>query len=193
VDARPDARPEGHALDLWHVSEDESIARFEPRANPDHDSPEALVWAIDSAHAPAYWFPRDVPRGTFWAVETTSDEDVERFLTGDRSRRVHAIESSWLPQLRDGVVFAYRLPPQTFEPYGRAAGYYVSREAVEPLEVVRLEDLLARHADAGIELRIVPQLMPLWERVITSTLEFSGIRLRNLAASEPGSQSEPGS
>jgi len=34
-------------------------------------------------------------------------------------------------------------------------------------------------------LRIVPALAPLWERVIGSTLEFSGIRLRNLG-SRPG-------
>jgi hypothetical protein len=165
---------------LWHVSEDGSITRFEPRANPDHDSSEPLVWAIDSEHVPAYWFPRDLPRGTFWAIDTTTDEDVERFLTGDRARRVHAIESSWLATLRDARVFAYRLPPETFEPYGRAAGYFVSREAVEPIEVVELADLVGRHADAGIELRIVPELGPLWERVIGSTLEFSGIRLRNL-------------
>jgi hypothetical protein len=169
-------------LQLWHVSEDGGIGRFEPRASPQHDSQEALVWAIDAQHVPAYWFPRDLPRGTFWAIEATTDEDVERFLTGDRSRRVHAIEASWLPALREAHVFAYRLPPETFEPYGRAAGYYVSREAVEPLEVVRYDDLLARHADAGIELRIVPELWPLWERVIASTLEFSGIRLRNLVS-----------
>jgi hypothetical protein len=167
--------------DLWHLSENGSIARFEPRAVPDHDSPAPLVWAIDSEHVPAYWFPRDLPRGTFWAVETTTDEDVDRFLTGDRARRVHAIESSWLDAMRRATVFAYRLPPETFEKYGRAAGYFVSREPVEPLEVVRLDDLIARHAEAGIELRIVPDLWPLWERVIDSTLEFSGIRLRNLA------------
>jgi hypothetical protein len=166
---------------LWHVSENGSIPRFEPRANPEHDSPEPLVWAIDSAHVPAYWFPRDLPRGTFWAIDTTSDEDVERFLTGDRARRVHAIEAGWLNAMRDARVFAYRLPPETFEPYPRAAGYYVSREPVEPLEVTELVDLVARHADAGIELRIVPHLGPLWDRVIVSTLEFSGIRLRNLA------------
>jgi hypothetical protein len=41
---------------LWHVSDDNSIRRFEPRANPSHDSPEALVWAIDDEHVPAYWF-----------------------------------------------------------------------------------------------------------------------------------------
>jgi len=165
---------------LWHVSEDDSIRLFEPRADPGHDSPEPLVWAIDDEYLPAYWFPRDLPRGTFWATESTSDDDVERFLAGERSRRVHAIEPSWLGALRAARVYAYRLPAVTFEPYGRAAGYWVSREPVEPVERVELGDLVARHADAGIELRIVPALRPLWDRVIASTLEFSGIRLRNL-------------
>jgi hypothetical protein len=167
-------------VSLWHVSEDGGIARFEPRANSEHDSPEALVWAIDDDHVPAYWFPRDCPRGTFWAIDSTTDEDVERFLTGDRSRRVQALQSDWLERFRSVRVFAYRLPEATFAPYGRAAGYFVSREAVEPLEVIELGDLLARHVDAGIELRVVPDLGGLWGRVIASTLEFSGIRLRNL-------------
>jgi hypothetical protein len=166
--------------ELWHVSDDGSIERFEPRADAAHDSPQPLLWAIDAAHLPAYWFPRECPRATFWAVDSTTDEDVERFLTGDRKRRVHAIESAWLAALRSARLFAYRLPQATFERYGRAAGYAVSRVAVEPLEVVELGDLLARHAEANIELRVVPDLAGLWERVVATTLEFSGIRLRNL-------------
>jgi hypothetical protein len=165
---------------LWHVSEDDSIRRFEPRADPAHDSSEALVWAIDDEHVPAYWFPRELPRATFWAIASTSDADVERFLSGDRARRVHAIEATWLGELRAARVFAYRLPAATFEPYVRANGYWVSRAAVEPVECVPLGDLIARHIAAGIELRIVRELRPLWERVTASTLEFSGIRLRNL-------------
>jgi hypothetical protein len=165
---------------LWHVSDDAEIARFEPRAVERHDSQEALVWAIDDAHVPAYWFPRECPRATFWAIESTSYADVERFLTGDRSLRVHALQADWLGVFRSARVCAYRLPPDTFEPYERAAGHWVSRTAVEPLEVVELGDLLDRHAAAGIELRIVPDLAALWQRVIASTLEFSGIRLRNL-------------
>jgi hypothetical protein len=168
---------------LWHVSEDGGITRFEPRANTEHDSPEALVWAIDDDHVPAYWFPRECPRGTFWAIESTGDDDVERFLTADRTHRVHAIQADWLERFRAARVFAYRLPAKTFEPYGRAAGYWVSREAVEPLSVLPLGDLLERHAEAGIELRIVPDLQALWQRVIASSLEFSGIRLRNLQQS----------
>jgi len=82
--------------------------------------------------------------------------------------------------MRAARLFAYRLPAESFTRYERAAGYWVSRVAVQPLEVVELGDLLARHVAAGIELRVVPELRSLWSRVIASSLEFSGIRLRNL-------------
>jgi hypothetical protein len=165
-------------MELWHVSEDDSIARFEPR--PSVTSGQPLVWAIDTPHVPAYWFPRDCPRGTFWATERTTDDDVERFLTGDRSLRVHAVQGDWLERIRTTRVVAYRMPAERFERWPEAAGHWVSHDPVEPLGIVELGDLLARHAEAGIELRIVPRLAAVWERVITSTLEFSGIRLRNL-------------
>jgi hypothetical protein len=153
---------------LWHVSEEAGIDRFEPR--------DGRVWAIDTRHVPLYWFPRDCPRATFWAVEDTTDDDVDRYLNGDRLRRVHVIEPVWLERMRNTQVHAYRLPDATFEPEDR---YWISSVAVEPIECVELPDLLAVHADAEIELRIAPQLLDLWERVIASTLDFSGIRLRN--------------
>ncbi len=65
---------------------------------------------------------------------------------------------------------------ERFEPEDR---YWISPGAVEPIERVELSDLLALHADAEIELRIAPHLLDPWERVIASTLDFSGIRLRN--------------
>ncbi len=40
------------------------------------------------------------------------------------------------------------------------------------------DDLLGSHAAARIELRIVPSLWPFWRRVVASTVEFSGSRLR---------------
>ena len=83
-------------------------------------------------------------------------------------------------EIRAARLLAYRLPPETFERYERANGSWVSRQAVAPVEVVELGDPLDRHATAGIELRIVPDLGAVWQQVIESTLEFSGIRLRNL-------------
>jgi hypothetical protein len=150
------------------VSEEATIKRFEPR--------DGRVWAIDTRHVPLYWFPRDCPRATFWAVEATTDDDVDRFLGGDRRRRVHVIEPVWLDRMRSARLHAYRLPEETFEAEDR---YWISAVAVEPTERVGLPDLLGLHADADIELRIAPQVLDLWERVIASTLDFSGIRLRN--------------
>jgi hypothetical protein len=163
----PPYRGEG-AQALWHVSEDASIERFEPR--------DGRVWAIDTRHLPLYWFPRDCPRATFWAVEETTDDDVDRFLGGDRTRRVHVIEPVWLERMRNAQLHGYRLPDATFEPEDR---FWISPVTVEPIERAELSDLLALHAGAEIELRIAPQLLDLWERVIASTLDFSGIRLRN--------------
>jgi hypothetical protein len=89
---------------------------------------------------------------------------------------VAVLESGWLERMRSTRLFAYRMPPQTFEPWDK---FFVSRQTVRPLELVELGDLLARHAQARVELRIAPALYPLWDRVIETTLDFSGIRLRN--------------
>src|SRR6266568_3233823 len=48
------------------------------------------------------------------------------------------------------------------------------------LERVAIDDLIGRHAAAGIALRTAATLWPLWDAVVGSTLEFSGIRLRNV-------------
>jgi hypothetical protein len=179
MDPAPPYRGEGPAA-LWHVSEDATITRFEPHHRPEHANDEPLVYAIDTRHLPLYWFPRDCPRACFWADSQTSDDDVAHRLDGDRARRVHVIECAWLEPMRTARVVAYRFPPETFEPWDR---FFVSREPVEPLELVELGDLLARHADARIELRIAPSLYPLWDDVVASTLDFSGIRLRNATLS----------
>ena len=161
---------------LWHVSEDPTIAVFHPHHNELHASDEPLVYAVDSDFAWLYWFPRDCPRACWCAGGHTTDDDVERWLDGDRTRRVAVLEAGWLERMRTVRLFAYRLPPETFEPWDK---FFVSRDTVVPLELVELGDLLARHASAGIELRIAPSLYPLWDRVIRTTLDFSGIRLRN--------------
>ena len=162
--------------ELWHVSEDSSIEVFHPHHNELHALDEPLVWAVDTGHWWLYWFPRDCPRACFNANDGTTDEDVERWLDRDRERRVAVIETGWLERMRSAKVYAYRLPPDTFEPWDK---FFISRETVVPLELVELGDLLSRHAAAGNELRIAPSLYPLWDKVIETTLDFSGIRLRN--------------
>ena len=174
----PPYRGEGpHAL--WHVSEDPELERFEPHRAKTALTDEALVWAIDTHHLPLYWFPRDCPRCTFWAGERTTDADLARFLGGDRAGRIHVVEGRWIDRMRAATLHVYRMPEATFVESADTAGYWMSREPVDALARLTIDDLVGRHAAAGIRLRTESNLWPLWDDVIASTLEFSGMRLRN--------------
>jgi hypothetical protein len=161
---------------LWHASDDPSIELFQPHRAPTSDRDDDLVWAIDDEHLPAYYFPRDCPRATFWRCARTAPHDTA-LLTG--AARVHAIEWRWWERFRNARIFLYRLPTDSFEIADEGAGYYVARAAVRPIDRIVVPDLVAKHAELGIELRIVENLWPLWDRVIATSLCFSGIRLRN--------------
>jgi hypothetical protein len=163
---------------LWHFSEDPSLHRFEPRPTASYPDTRA-VWAVDTRHAPMFWFPRDCPRGCIWPVTTTTQEDRERFFGQTAARRVHVMEASWLHRVRDATLYAYRLATEAFRPHESVGGYWVADEPVETIEQVPVTDLIGRHAAAGIELRITPSIWPFWQRVTGSTVEFSGSRLRN--------------
>ena len=166
---------------LWHYSEDPGLERFEPHVPATNPKAPAFVWAIDTRHAPMFWFPRDCPRGCIWPVSTTTAEHRETFFGQSGSERIHVMESAWLSRLRNVSLFAYRLPPESFRAHEVVGGYWVSEQTVWAVERVVVDDLVGRHAGAGIELRVTPSLWPFWRRVVASTVGFSGHRLRNAA------------
>jgi len=88
------------------------------------------------------------------------------------------IETTWLERVRAVRLYAYRMPREPFE-IVEDDRFYIASSTVDAIERVDVGDLLARHAGAGVELRIAPALYPLWDRVIETTLDYSGIRLRN--------------
>ena len=167
--------------EVLHFSEDPTIERFMPHVAPTSTQTEAYVWAVDHARCPDYWFPRQCPRGMAWVVPTTTPADRERIIGAGSGTRVHAIEYGWLPAIQSVRLYAYRLPAAPFRhlnPTDRHA--LVSTEPVDPLGPPEpVGDLLALHEEAGIQLRVLPNLWPFWDQVITSTVAFSGIRLRN--------------
>jgi hypothetical protein len=167
-------------MKLFHFSEDATLTRFEPHvAKTSAIQDEPFVWAIDEWHAPMYYTPRDCPRACFWAGEKTAAEDRERWLHGIEPRFVMCIESGWLQRLRETRLYRYAMPDNTFTSMGHEGGHWVSREAVEPIGVEPVGDLLGAIADANVELRVTPRLGPMWRRIWQdSTLEFSGTRLR---------------
>jgi hypothetical protein len=167
--------------ELLHFSEDPTITRFVPHVAATAQEKDAYVWAVDAELAPAYWFPRQCPRGMAWVVSDTTDADRDRIIGAGSGERVHAIEYGWLEAVRTVELYAYRLPAAPFRPFAPGRTHaLVATEPVVPLgPPVAVGDLLKLHEDAGIQLRLLPNLWPFWDEVIRSTVDFSGIRLRN--------------
>lgn len=144
--------------ELFHFSEDPTIEVFHPR--------EGWVWAVDEARSPSYWFPRDCPRATWWPARDH-----------DWSRRIHAIEWNWYDRFVACELYVYRMPAERFS---KIEDFWRATETVTPLGVERVGPLLEKHRAAGIELRLVTDLVALWDNVIKlPDIDFSGIRLRN--------------
>jgi hypothetical protein len=164
---------------LFHFSEDPAIALFRPHVAATSTETEAFVWALDEEHAPSYWFPRDCPRACCWTGGKPISQAGAAVLGLSGAQRLPAIEAAWLERVRSCRLFAYEFDPASFKVKLAEAGYWVTREEVSPVSVTPVGDLLARHVEAGIELRIVRKLWPLIDAIVTSGLEFSIIRKAN--------------
>jgi hypothetical protein len=171
-------RPEpGQVL---HFSEDPTIKTFAPHVAATAQQPEPYVWAVNAAHAPSYWFPRQCPRGMAWATPSSTEEDRERILGPGGGERVHAVEYGWLEAIRTARLYAYRFDAADFHPFGDSEHAFVCEREVRPLGPAEpVGDLLDVHEAAGIQLRVLPNLWSFWDAVVASSLGFSGIRLGN--------------
>ena len=170
-------------MHLFHASEQAGIVRFDPRPVPSPDSgvTGAAVWAVDEPHLPNFILPRDCPRVTFGVGPGTSAEDRARFFAHSTARRIVAVESQWAPAILACTLFLYEMPPASFEIALEEAGYYISRATVVPTRVIEVRDVIGEMLKREVELRLVPDLWPLSDAVIASSLEFSNIRMKNAA------------
>ncbi len=81
--------------------------------------------------------------------KTTSD-DRERSFGQSDSERVHVIEAGWLARVQRCRLFAYRFDPSLFRAH-EIGGYWVVEQSVDAIDCVEIDDLLGKHAAAGIE------------------------------------------
>jgi hypothetical protein len=166
--------------EVLHFSEDPTITRFVPHVAATAQQPEAYVWAVGHDRAPDYWFPRQCPRALVWATARTTDADRERLIGAGGETRVHVIEYAWWRAMSATRLYAYRFAAELFHPIGEPPHAVVATEPVTPLGPAQpVGDLIDCHAGAGVQLRLVGNLWPYWDEVVTSTAGYSGIRLRN--------------
>lgn len=145
---------------LFHVSEQEGIARFEPRKpiREDLDSNVNLVWAIDETKLVNFLTPRDCPRVTYFAKSDSTAEDIKKFLTDKRITSVVVIESGWFRRMLTTKLFIYEFDASEFILQDEIAGYYVSTKTQVPIEVVKIDDLFSAIFARNAELRVLPNL-----------------------------------
>ncbi len=165
---------------LFHFSEEPDIAVFDPF--------DGLVWAIDDEMAVNYLFPRECPRVTFGAWESTTEADRAWFDSlAKGARRLLVIEAAWLDRLRSADLVRYEFAPDGFELQDRAAGYWVSTMERAPIGVELISNLVDAIEQADGQLIVQESLWPIIDQVAQSSLRFSIIRARN-AVSRSGYQ-----
>lgn len=166
---------------LFHVSEDDSITRFEPRQPPSTDAGVAQpsVWAVDERHVPNYLLPRDCPRVTYYSLPTSKLVDIQNLIGPSVANHVVAIEAVWFERAYNNKIWIYEFNSDSFSLVDIGAGYYTSKAAVVPSGKREIENPVSELVSLGIELRVVTSLWPLRDAVIESSLQFSCIRMRN--------------
>lgn len=173
---------------LFHVSQQPGIERFVPRPprSSHHGISAPVVWAVAEPGLWTYLVPRECPRVTFYGTDTSLLEDVETYLQGEPEKKVIAIESAWLERCLATTLYRYEFAPDQFWLHDESANYYLSKREETPIAVVEIAHPLLELARSGVEIRVMPALWELRERIFRTSLGWGFIRMRNATAPQHG-------
>jgi hypothetical protein len=166
---------------LFHISEEKDIHKFYPRPSPSviQGVKGDVVFAITGKLLHHYLLPRDCPRIGYYATYKTTGKDRSTYLNNDVDF-VLAIEASWLERSQHTTIYCYEFSPATFVEADACAGYYVSYKTVTPSHVHSIINPIQAIAERkNVELKILPSLWPLADKIQASSLNYSMIRMRN--------------
>jgi hypothetical protein len=170
--------PFSFGVRLLHFSEDPDIRTFEPRVPPHRPEIEPLVWAVHADYGWTYCFPRECPRILAWPLPTTTPGDLRAWCQDGPPRRVACIEAAWLGRMHSVAIYRYEFEPDGFEALDGDSWMLVSRERRRAVAMDPVGDLVEALVNQGVELRIMPSLLPL-RNAWGTTMHVSGMRLRN--------------
>lgn len=166
---------------LLHISEDPGIEVFEPRPSPQsYDKIKGnVVFAVSEEMLHNYLLPRECPRVTYFAKEDSLQSDIDEFIGSSTKKYFINIEEGWFERVFQTILYMYELPSESFELLDEGAGYYISYETIKPIDIQIVSDALYEINKRNTEIRTLPSLKQLAERISGSSLQFSIIRLRN--------------
>ncbi|AJY76200.1 DUF6886 family protein [Paenibacillus beijingensis] len=170
-------------MKLFHFSEEKTIEIFKPRVKANRTDMSPVVWVIDEEHEFTFYFPRDCPRIVYTKDDEVTEEDNRKFFGLTSSNIVVTVETHWYERIMNTTIYRYELPSETFKLFDQTAGYYISTEIVKPVERVEIKNSLERLMGMNIDVRFTPNLHPLKEAILTSSIKDFGIhRFANAAS-----------
>jgi hypothetical protein len=169
---------------LFHVSENPDITHFDPivPSRQDLDQSIGLIWALCERTLPNFLVPRDCPRVTYHVHKGTTPEDIDAYLSSPSSRHCVAIEHRWVPRLGSTTLTLYEFDPTNFVLQDEAAGYYVSTKTEYPIARHTITNLFQALEEHDIEVRILPEILSLRDRIIHTSFHWSMCRMKHAIA-----------
>lgn len=164
---------------LFHVSEEDQIAVFEPRkpTRMDLDQTKKFVWAIEDKTLPNFLMPRNCPRVCFHVGPNTSERDKEIFLSTKTCSHVIVIEYRWFETMKNAKLYLYEFDPESFNLQDENAGYYVSETTQIPISKFEVVDPFQALFSRNVELRIVNNLWDIGDEIQLTTFKWSMCRM----------------
>lgn len=162
-------------MNLYHFSEETDIEVFHPRVKSNRTNMPPVVWAIDQAHEFTFFFPRNCPRIVYTYDNNITEEDRKCFFGQSEAKIVITVEKGWYGRIKSTTLYRYSLPVETFRLFDDYAGYYISEASVTPIEKLEIRDPLARLMELPIDVRFTPNLHPLREAILSSSVRDFGI------------------
>lgn len=162
-------------MNLYHFSEEENIEIFKPRVKENRKDMPPVVWAIDEEHQFTFYFPRNCPRIVYTRSDDMTREDERRFFGHTSADIVITVETAWFDRIMSTTLYRYELPGETFELFDAIAGYYISQDTVVPTGKLAISNGLEQLMAMNMEVRFTPDLYPLREAVLQSSIKDFGI------------------
>ncbi|CAH1198878.1 hypothetical protein PAECIP111893_01147 [Paenibacillus plantiphilus] len=169
---------------LFHFSEESAIKVFVPRVKENRRDMPPVVWAIDDRHEFTFYFPRECPRIVYTRTNDMTEEDNSKFFGLTNSDIIITVETDWYERMMNTTTYRYRMPADSFQLFDRTAGYYISTQTIVPEEVEPLNNLVDRLISLNIEVRFTPNLYPLRNAILSSSITDFGIHKFANAMSE---------
>ncbi|MBD3918948.1 hypothetical protein H8B09_09305 [Paenibacillus sp. PR3] len=162
-------------MKLFHFSSSSDIEVFHPRAKATREDMPPVVWAIDEEHQFTFYVPRDCPRIICTRSEDLSEEDNIRFFGTTASDIVMTVETGWYERIEKAALYRYELPSESFRLFDKYAGYYISEEIITPIKMDVITNPLDLLIQLNIDIRLTPNLHPLRNAILNSSLTDFGI------------------